>query len=82
MIADISISLPDDLVQFLETQVATGRYRDETDYIRTLISHARCCHDRLDALLIVGLESGAPTEATPEDWSELRKTVHQALANE
>lgn len=80
--ADISISLPDDLVQFLETQVATGRYRDETEYIRTLISHARCGHDRLDALLIEGLESGAPAEVTPEDWSELRETVHHALANE
>jgi len=80
--ANISISLPDDLLRFLETQVATGRYRDETDYIRVLIANAQSGHERLDALLIEGLESGAPSEATAEDWSKLRKTVHHALAND
>jgi len=80
--ADICISLPDALLQFLQSQVATGRYRDETDYIRALLSHARCGRDRLDVLLVEGLDSGAPAEATSDDWSELRKTVHHALANE
>jgi putative addiction module CopG family antidote len=79
--ADMCISLPDDLLRFLETQVATGLYRDETDYIRMLIASARSGHERLDALLVEGLESGAPSEATAEDWSELRKTVHHSLAN-
>lgn len=79
--ADICISLPDDLFQFLENQVATGRYRDETDYIRELITRARSGHQDLDALLIEGLESGPPSDATLEDWSELRKSVQHALAN-
>ena len=77
--ADICMTLPDDLFQFLETQVATGRYRDESAYIRELIARARSGHEGLDALLIEGLESGAPSEATLEDWSELRQTVHHAL---
>lgn len=80
--ADICISLPDDLLRFLESQVATGRYRNETDYIRELLAHARSGHERLDALLIEGLESGAASEATAEDWNGLRRTVHRELVKE
>ena len=76
---DICISLPDELRQFVQSQVASGRYEDENEYIRALIARARRRHSRLESLLIEGLESGEPTEVTAETWDDLRKQVRSTL---
>ena len=44
-------------------------------YVLALIDEdeGRADHDRLDALLIEGLESGGSIEATPEFWEEHKR---------
>ncbi|MBI3944818.1 MAG: type II toxin-antitoxin system ParD family antitoxin [Armatimonadetes bacterium] len=65
---DLSLSLPESLRDFAEEQVARGCYAGPGDYIRELLVQARKRRDeeRLEAILIAGLDSGDPVEFTPE----------------
>jgi antitoxin ParD1/3/4 len=74
----INISLPDSLKAFLETQVAEGCYSSASEYIRELIraDQKRKAEEKLEALLLEGLNSGEPIEVTEAFWNEKR---HQLL---
>jgi antitoxin ParD1/3/4 len=69
--------LPESLEKFVEQEVAEGGYESTEKYIRHLIAveHKRRAKERLEALIIEGLESGDPEEATPEWWAELRADI-------
>jgi antitoxin ParD1/3/4 len=70
----MNISLPDQLKEFVDVQVGSGRYSSVSEYVRDLIRNdeKRKEQGRLEALLMEGIQSGAPTEMTRQDWSELR----------
>jgi len=66
------LSLPESLAIFVEQEVAEGGYESAERYIRHLISveHKRRAKERLEALIVEGLESGESEEATPEWWAD------------
>jgi antitoxin ParD1/3/4 len=70
----MNISLPDPMKEFVEELVAKGDYSSSSEYVRALIreDRKRRERERLEALLLEGLESGDPVEVTPEFWQELR----------
>jgi antitoxin ParD1/3/4 len=70
----MNISLPEPLRDFVETQIASGRYSSVSEYIRALIreDEKRNAKERLEALLLEGLES-EETELTRQDFEEIRK---------
>ncbi|MDX2267699.1 MAG: type II toxin-antitoxin system ParD family antitoxin [Bryobacter sp.] len=70
----MNISLPDQLKEFVDEQVGSGRYSSVSEYVRDLIrgDEKRKAQDKLEALLLAGMESGAATEMTPGDWGEIR----------
>jgi len=74
----MNISLPEPLKEFVDHQVAEGRYSSASEYVRELIraDEKRKAEERLEALLLEGLNS-PETELRPEDWADIRK---QALA--
>ena len=74
----MNISLPDPLKQYVDGQIATGRYSSASEYVRELIreDEKRKAEERFESLLLEGLES-AESELTRADWSDIRK---QALA--
>ena len=74
----MNISLPEPLKQFVDGQIAQGRYSSASEYVRELIraDEKRKAEERLDALLLEGL-GGAETELRPSDWKAIRK---EALA--
>lgn len=74
----MNISLPDPLKQFVDGQLATGRYSSASEYVRELIraDEKRKAEEQLEALLLEGLQ-GAETELTATEWSDIRK---EALA--
>ena len=74
----MNISLPEPLKQFVDGQIAEGRYSSVSEYMRELIraDEKRKAEDRLEAMLLEGLNS-AETELSPADWSAIRK---EALA--
>jgi antitoxin ParD1/3/4 len=70
----MNISLPDPLKQFVDGQIAQGRYSSVSEYMRELIraDEKRKAEDQLEAKLLEGLSS-QETEFTPADLSALRK---------
>jgi antitoxin ParD1/3/4 len=74
----MNISLPEPLKQFVDHQIAEGRYSSASEYIRQLIrdDEKRKAGERLETLLLAGLE-GEETELTREHFDNIRK---EALA--
>lgn len=70
----MNISLPDQLKDFVEGQVGSGRYSSVSEYVRDLIrdDEKRKAHEKLEALLVEGIQSGEATEMTRQDWSDIR----------
>ena len=75
----MNISLPEPLKEFVEEQVSSGRYGSVSEYVRELVreDEKRRARERLESLLLEGLESGAPVEMTYQDWEDIRR---EALA--
>lgn len=73
----LNISLPESLREWIDTVVAHGGYGNASEYLRELIrdDQKRRDEERLEKLLLEGLESGDPIEVTPEFWKKLRKDV-------
>lgn len=64
----LNISLPEALKEYVERQVAQGGYSTPSEYLRELLrqDQKRRAEERLEALLLEGLESGTPIEVTAE----------------
>jgi antitoxin ParD1/3/4 len=77
----MNISLPDPLKQFVDGQIAQGRYSSVSEYVRDLIraDERRKAEEQLEAKLLEGLNSTA-SELTPADWSLIRKEAMAVLA--
>jgi antitoxin ParD1/3/4 len=78
----MNISLPDSMRAFIEQKIAQGGYSTASEYIRQLVrdDQKRAAQERLEALLLEGIESGPSREMTAEDWDELRRRVWQRHA--
>jgi antitoxin ParD1/3/4 len=76
----MNISLPEPLKQFVELQIATGRYSSASEYIRELIreDEKRRAEKQLEALLVRGLESAA-RDWTDEDVDHIKSAVRERL---
>ena len=76
--SSMNISLPQELKDYIETQTKAG-YSTPSEYVRELIreDQKRRAKERLNALLLEGLDSGKPLPATPAFWDELKR---EALA--
>ena len=79
--ATLNFSLPDDLKRWIEAQVAAGGYGNTSEYIRELIrlDRKRKVQEKLESLLLEGLDSGAPIEITPEFWEKKREELMARL---
>ena len=69
----MNISLPEPLRQFVDDQIAAGRYSSVSEYVRELIrgDEKRKAQDRLEALLLEGLESDE-SQLTSADLAAIR----------
>ena len=70
----LNISLPLSLKEFVETQVQESGFSTPSEYIRNLVrdDQKRRAEEKLEALLLEGLNSGEPIEITPEYWEKKR----------
>jgi antitoxin ParD1/3/4 len=73
----MNITLPEPMRQFIEKQVNSGSYGTASEYMRALVreDQKRKAQERLETLLLEGLDSGDPIEATPEFWQDLRGRI-------
>lgn len=76
----MNISLPEPLKQFVDGQIAQGRYSSVSEYVRELIrdDEKRKAQEQLEALLLEGLQ-GEAQAMTAEDWTAIRKDALATL---
>jgi len=72
--ASLNISLPQTMKDFVEVQVKSAGFSTPSEYIRALIrdDQKRRAEEKLEMLLLEGLQSGEPIEITPEHWERKR----------
>jgi antitoxin ParD1/3/4 len=70
----MTISLPEDLKQFVKKRSLTAHYGTPSDYIRGLIREdlKRLEEERLEQELLKGLQSGKSIPMTAGAWKRLR----------
>jgi antitoxin ParD1/3/4 len=78
----LNISLPESMRAYVDQQVTEGGFSTASEYIGQLVreDQKRAAKQRLEALLMEGIESGPPSEMTSADWDELRQRVWQRHA--
>ncbi len=71
------IDVSESLKQYVQERAAEDGYSGAGEYVRELIlaDRRRKAAERLDELLIEGLESGESIEATPEFWEESERRL-------
>ena len=75
-------ALPDSMKHFVQDRVSEGGYKpDVSEYVRELIraDQRRKSEERIDALLLEGLDSGPPLAVTPEYWEEKKRRLTEQL---
>ena len=80
--ATMNVSLPDEMKAFVEEQVQRGGYSTASEYLRELIRDAQkqAAEERLEKLLLEGLDSGPATPMTKKDWEDLRRELERRRA--
>ena len=78
----MNISLPEPLKDFVDRQVAQGRYSSVSEYMRELIraDEKRKAESELEAKLLEGL-SGAESVVSAAEWTEIRKEALAKVAS-
>jgi antitoxin ParD1/3/4 len=76
-LTSLNISLPQSLRDYVESQVRDSGYSTPSEYVRSLLreDQKRRAQEKLEALLLEGLESGKPIEITPEYWEAKRRQL-------
>ncbi|SRR5579885_1975923 len=80
----LQITLPEEMLIFVEAQVAAGGLAGPSDYVRALIAAAQREQqdvelDRRFAAAIRAMQGGGPNSLSPEDWQILQQ---RALARQ
>jgi len=73
----LNISLPQPLKDFVEERVKQGGYSTPSEYVRELLreDQKRRAEEKLEVLLLEGLNSGKPIDVTPEYWEGKRRQL-------
>jgi len=77
----IDFELAPDLAQFVDQQVATGRFDAPAAYIKSLLKRAKQGNERLESLLIEGLDSGDTIPLNQQEWERIREDVAERLSD-
>jgi antitoxin ParD1/3/4 len=77
----VNIALPESMKQFVQERVSEGGYSSASEYVRELIraDQKRKVEERIDALLLEGVDSGEPIPVTPEHWEEKKRKLTEPL---
>ncbi|WIH05855.1 type II toxin-antitoxin system ParD family antitoxin [Xanthomonas translucens pv. graminis] len=78
--ATMNISLPDELKQFVDQQVAEHAYGSSSEYLRELIRKQRDV-EKLRGVLLDGANSGPATAMEPDFFDKMRKRAQDRAAD-
>jgi antitoxin ParD1/3/4 len=82
--ATMTISLPEPMREFVESEVSGGNYGSASELFRELVRERqkRKSQERLETLLLEGLESGNPIEVTQYYLDARRQALREKLERE
>ena len=77
----MNIALPESMKHFVQERVSAGGYSSVSEYVRELIraDQKRQAEERIDALLLEGLDSGEPVEIGPGYWEDKHRRLDERL---
>ena len=77
----MNIALPESMKHFVQERVSQGGYSSVSEYVRELIraDQKRKVEERIDALLLEGLDSGEPIPVTTAYWEEKKRKLTERL---
>ncbi|MCC6328722.1 MAG: type II toxin-antitoxin system ParD family antitoxin [Acidobacteria bacterium] len=79
--ATMTISLPDQLREFVEAEVSSGNYGSASELFREMVRERQKqkTQERLETLLLEGLESGQSIEVTEHYLEQRRRALRKKL---
>ena len=83
--ATMNVSLPDQMKEWVEEQVKTGRYGNSSDYVRDLVrkdQERAEAVEEFDRLLQEGRDRGISELTVEEVFAQARLRAEQGLKNE
>lgn len=77
MPTSMNISLPEPMKEFVDERVESGGYGSASEYIRELVrkDQKERAQERLEVLLLEGLESGESQAVNADFWKTLRNDL-------
>jgi putative addiction module CopG family antidote len=78
--SDTVISLPQDLEDYLREQIGRGRFADASDFVRTMLRADRNAYERLNDILLDGLNSGMSPHSFEEIIDRARDRIQSRAA--
>jgi antitoxin ParD1/3/4 len=82
--AQMNISLPDQMKEWIDAQVATGRYASVSDYMRALVRHHMETEEKrtkLSAMIQAGIDSGISDRSIDDiKASAMERIRHEQLS--
>lgn len=81
--ATMTISLPDPMREFVESEVSSGNYGSASELFREMLRERQkqTAQKKLETLLLEGLESGQAIEVTPDYLNQRRQALRVKLQN-
>jgi antitoxin ParD1/3/4 len=81
--ATMTISLPDSMRDFVESEVSSGSYGSASELFREMVRERqkRKTQERLESLLLEGLGSGEPIEVTEKYLERRRQALRKKFGN-
>jgi len=78
---NLNLNLGEELQQFVIGQAEAGEFEGPSAYVEALISRAKKGKEKLEALLIEGLDSGESVPLDAKEWSQIRSEVTERLSH-
>ena len=82
LLATMNISMPAPMRDWVQEQIADGRYASSSDYVRDLIRQDQTKVDKVHALqeaITKGLESGIGSKSMDDILAEVRSMAEQGI---
>ena len=80
--ATMNVSIPDQMREWVESQIASGVYSNASDYIRDLIRRDQEYKDKREVLiraLETGKKSGISNRAVDAIWKEVKPDIDKCI---
>lgn len=78
----MNIALPESMKHFVQKQVTEGEYSIGSEHVIDLIRAAqkRKIEERIDTMLLEGLDPGQPIPVSAEYWEEKKRRLTERLS--